>query len=270
MPSGRIIEQQAGRLAAHILDAELEPHDIEGRQGAHDFDLILPSGERAALEVTSVVDAVLITLDHEMARQGHVIPAPTLRRRWDLYLAEGACPPPIGKSYAALKRRVEAHAAMVLAGLETQGIRYFQLEEWGMQPQQAATLAELGVEFGGCSSQPVTDASITLLPPGGGGPIGPSLVVDAALAELEKNRDKLRRSGRRHRHFFAWIDGSAFLTWLGFDSELPATIPDLGAEVTTLWCGGRTQDSQTYRVWRLTPPGPWRAYRIPAGDIGAA
>jgi hypothetical protein len=32
MPSGRIVEQQAGRLAAHILDADLEPHDIEGRQ----------------------------------------------------------------------------------------------------------------------------------------------------------------------------------------------------------------------------------------------
>jgi hypothetical protein len=29
---------------------------------------------------------------------------------------------------------------------------------------------------------------------------------------LETNRDKLRRSGRRQRHFFAWIDGSAFLT----------------------------------------------------------
>ena len=129
MQSGRIVEQQAGRLVAHILDADLEPHDIEGRQGAHDFDLILPDGERAALEVTAVVDPVLITLDHEMARQGHVIPAPTLGRRWDLYLAEDAYPPPIGKSYAVLKRRVEAHAPMVLSSLEAQGIRYFQLEE---------------------------------------------------------------------------------------------------------------------------------------------
>jgi hypothetical protein len=270
MPSGRIIEQQAGRLVAHILDADLEPHDIEGRQGAHDFDLILPGGERAALEVTSVVDAVLITLDHEMARQGHVIPAPALGRRWDLHLAEDACPPPIGKSYAALKRRVEAHAPMVLVGLETQEVRYFQLEEWGMQPRQAAPLAGLGIEFGGCSSQPVPDGSMTLLPPGGGGAIGPSLAVDAALAELEKNRDKLRRSGRQQRHFFAWIDGSAFLTWLGFDSGLPTTIPKLGAEATTLWCGGRTQDSRSYHVWRLTPPSPWQAYRISADDIGAA
>jgi hypothetical protein len=174
MPSGRIIEQQAGRLVAHILDADLEPHDIEGRQGAHDYDLILPGGERAALEVTSVVDAVLMTLDHEMARQGHVVPAPSQRRHWDLYLAEDAYPPPIGKSYAALKHRVEAHAPTVLADLEAQGIRYFQLEEWGMQPPQAEALAGLGIEFGGCSSQPVADASITLLPPGGGGPIGPS------------------------------------------------------------------------------------------------
>jgi hypothetical protein len=140
-------------------------------RGAHDFDLILPDGERAALEVTSVVDAALITLDHEMARQGHVIPARTLRRRWDFYLADYACPPPIGKSYAALKRRIEAHAPMALAGLETQGIHYFQLEEWGMQPRPAADLAGLGVEFGGCSSQPVADASITLLPPGSGGPM---------------------------------------------------------------------------------------------------
>ena len=216
------------------------------------------------------MDAVLITLDHEMARQGHVIPAPTLRRRWDLYLAEDVCPQPIGKSYAALKRRVEAHAPMVLAGLETQGIHYFQLEEWGMLPREGAALAGLGIEFGGCSSQPVADASITLLPPGGGGPIGPSLVVDAALAELGKNLDKLQRSGRKERHFFVWIDGSAFLIWLGLGSELPTTIPDLGDPATTLWCGGRTQDSQVYQVWRLTPPGPWRAYRISAGDIDGA
>lgn len=201
MPSGRIIEQQAGRLVAHILGADLEPHDVDGRQGAHDFDLVLPGGERAALEITSVVDRVLVTLDHEMGRQGHVIAAPTLQRRWDLYLAEDACPPPIGKSYAALKHRVEAHAPRVLAGLEAQGTCYFQREEWGMQPRQAAALADLGIEFGGCSSQPVLDASITLLPPDGGGAIGPSLVVNAAVAELEKDRDKLRRSGHRQRHF---------------------------------------------------------------------
>lgn len=205
-----------------------------------------------------------------MARQGHVIPAPMLGRRWDLYLAEDACPPPIGQSYAALKRARRSAHPDVPAGLEVQGIRYFQLEERGMPPQQAPALAGLGVEFGGCSSQPAADPSITLLPPGGGGPIGPSLVVDAALVELEKNRDKLRRSGRRQRHFFVWIDGSAFLTWLGFDSELPAMIPDLGAEVTTLWCGGRTQDSQIYQVWRLTPPGPWQAYRISAHAIEGA
>jgi hypothetical protein len=89
MPSGRIIEQQAGRLVATSWDADPEPHDIEGRQGAHDFDLILPDGERAALEVTAVVDPELITFDHEMARQGYVIPAPMLRR-WDLYLAQPA------------------------------------------------------------------------------------------------------------------------------------------------------------------------------------
>jgi hypothetical protein len=92
--------------------------------------------------------------------------------------------------------------------------------------------------------------------------------VDAALGELEKNRDKLRRSGRRQRHFFAWIDGSAFLTWMGFDSGPPTTIPDLGAEATTLWCGGRTQDSRSYQVWRLTPPGPWQTYQVSAADIG--
>jgi hypothetical protein len=91
--------------------------------------------------------------------------------------------------------------------------------------------------------------------------------VDAALVELEKNRDKLRRSGLRQRHFFAWIDGSAFLTWLGFGSELPTTIPDLSAEVTTLWCGGRTQNSQIYQVWRLTSPGPWQEYRLSADDL---
>jgi hypothetical protein len=106
--------------------------------------LVLSGGERAALEVTSVVDAVLITLDHEMTRQGHVIPAPTLRRRWSLHLAEDACPPPIGKSYAALKRRVEAHVPMVLAGLEAHHVHYFQLEEWGMQPSTPAALALRG------------------------------------------------------------------------------------------------------------------------------
>lgn len=66
------------------------------------------------------------------------------------------------------------------------------------------------------------------------------------------------------------LEHEAFLTWLGFDSGLPTTTPDLGADVTTLWCGGRTQDSQSYQVWRLTPPDPWQAYRVLAVDIGQA
>ena len=140
-----------------------------------------------------------------------------------------------------------------------------------MEPRKAAALAGLGVEFGGCSSKPVADASITLLPPGGGGPIGPSLVVDAALIELEKNRNKLQRSGRRQRHFFVWIDGSAFLTWLGFDSELPATIPDLGAEArpaagSAQWCIDRVLTTKSWSG-QGTParPRPRRETRAGAG-----
>jgi hypothetical protein len=47
----------------------------------------------------------LITFDHEMARQSHVIRAPMLRRHWDLYPAEKAYPPPSTSSSGSTAKR---------------------------------------------------------------------------------------------------------------------------------------------------------------------
>jgi hypothetical protein len=257
MPSGRFAEERVARIIAHVLGAQAEPYDREGRQGAYDFKLLL-GDEAAALEVTTCVDADLIQLDQAMARQGDEISAPTLSCRWDLWIAATACPRPIPKSYAALKRRVEEHAPGPLSVLEAQGVTYFERPNYYRMPPEVKALVSLGIEFGGCGSDRVPGGLIRLFPPGGGGAIGPAVIVDAALAALDDNREKLGRAGTRERHLAVWIDGSALLTWMGFDSGPPTERPNLGSEITTLWCIGRARQDGTYAVWRYTPPGLWQ------------
>jgi hypothetical protein len=267
MPSGRVVEERVGSIIAYILSARLERYDRAGRQGAYDFQLLV-GDEAAALEVTTCVDADLIQLDQALTRQGDEIPAPMLSRRWELWIDAKACPRPVPKSYAALKRRVEEHAPGLLSALEAQEVTYFERPGYGRVPPEIEALVGLGIEFGGCRSEQVAGGQIQLLPPGGGGgAIGPAAIVSAALAAADDNREKLERAGTTERHLAVWIDGSAFLTWMGFDSGPPTERPELDGEITTLWCVGRSRQDGAYIIWRYTPPGPWKELLVTDEDL---
>jgi hypothetical protein len=62
MASLRPEEQWARDLMARALSLPVVQHDDGSRQGMHDLDVVFPSGDRAAVEVTSAADGQLIAL----------------------------------------------------------------------------------------------------------------------------------------------------------------------------------------------------------------
>ena len=61
----RADEIAAAEIVAAYLDGNPEARDVEGAPDKkHDFDVVLRTGQRIALEVTAAVDEARVSLDH--------------------------------------------------------------------------------------------------------------------------------------------------------------------------------------------------------------
>jgi hypothetical protein len=101
-----------------------------------------------------------------------------------------------------------------LIGADLESVRWERLDPTPTPDEKL--LESLGVRHVGVV--PGTTRSAIMLTTSGGGALGPDVVVDAAMGELETNRAKLATAvDAVERHLFVWIDGSAgehVATWL--------------------------------------------------------
>jgi hypothetical protein len=77
----RANESAAAEIVAAYLDGKPEPRDVErAPDKTHDFDVVLRTGQRLALEVTAVVDEARVRFDHAAFGKDWI--APTLAHDW--------------------------------------------------------------------------------------------------------------------------------------------------------------------------------------------
>lgn len=89
-----------------------------------------------------------------------------------------------------------------------------------------------------------------------------SVVVDAAVSELDANRAKLANaSGVDERHLFVWINPSAVAAHFSLrDEALPTDPVDLGHGIDVLWVAGSDASRRpavVSRLWRVRSNEPW-------------
>jgi hypothetical protein len=82
-------ERYAAVVVERATGARARAHDVDGRQAAHDIDLIYPVGRRAALEVTTHAGPGVRRTHSLLRRDRHTWPNPG-RWRWTIELAEPA------------------------------------------------------------------------------------------------------------------------------------------------------------------------------------
>jgi hypothetical protein len=245
-----LIEQRAARIVAGQLGGTFGCRDTGAQRNHYDFDIELPDGRVVALEVTEHADQAWLSLLGALDKHGSKISAPTLERGWYLYLAEASA------GYKALWRQVNEIAPSRLASLGLQEVRWFN--EYSPYPE-AREICRLGITDGSCHSYPGPGGGfITIMPPGGGGAIGPALVASAALQEANKNDNlaKLRKAATDERHLFVWI--SRMLPWMSFGDGPPTEVPELPQALTTLWVADLSVG--TIHLWRAVSGRGWEEF----------
>ena len=100
----RADEIAAAEIVAAYLDGNPEARDVEGAPDKkHDFDVVLRTGQRIALEVTAAVDEARVSLDH--AAFGKDWFEATLAHDWWVVLSRRIADPSI-RVYRVMKQIV--------------------------------------------------------------------------------------------------------------------------------------------------------------------
>lgn len=218
--------------------------------GGHDFDLVLPDGSTAALEVTASKDFELERTNAAIRLEKHGGPfIPTLKCRndWSIHPLPDA---PI--------KRIRAEVDGYLADIEADRLkRFFYDVDGGRYASVRRICEDLSIEAGSVTRWK-TPGRICIWLPGAGGLRTSRVAERAVLAEADKqdNRAKLRNAGTAERHLFVLVDQGNYLPWVSLvDEEPPRSPPDLPADVTHLWAAGITRDPRVVVVWRCIESG---------------
>ena len=218
--------------------------------GGHDFDLVLPDGSTAALEVTASKDFELERTNAAICLEkhgGHFIPTVKCQSDWSIHPLPDA---PIN--------RVRSEADDYLARIEADGLKRFFYEMDGGRYSSVRRICEdLSIEAGSVTPWK-TPGQICIALPGGGGIKSNKVAERAAMEEAHKpdNRAKLRKAATAERHLFVLVDQGNYLPWVSLvDEDPPCSRPDLPDEVTHVWAAGIARDPSVVVVWRGSATG---------------
>jgi hypothetical protein len=220
----------------------------------HDFDLRYPDGRISGVEVTASVDRVrqethAAILDAR--RGGCAIKRRLSNKHW--YIT-----PLVGTRID--KIRDKGKGDEYLAAIEAAGLESFHYPI-ADDPSVERICTELGV-VSGIVFPWKEPGYITIALPGGGGAIGPILVIDAVRREVFKddNRAKLAAANTTERHLAVYIDLGNYRPWCALvDREPPAVLPKLPLEITDVWAFSETRSDGQYVVWRASSTTPWHS-----------
>lgn len=222
-------------LARTCVESALPGSRMRYREHQHartfDFDLHLPDGTLAALEVSAAADPIhrstqAAILDDR--KGGQLVPRKLAQRDWYVHPASDA---PIN--------RIRANIDAYLSVVEQEGRDEFSAPTDVLDsPAVERIWRELKVESGKVTRWRTPGIGIALL--GGGGWLSDSPVWEAvrSVAEATDNREKLAVSGRDQRHLFVYVDDSLPLAWLCLREMQAGHMKPMPPEVTYLWVAG--------------------------------
>lgn len=239
-----IIEQLVDGAQMHFQEVQ--------DAGQHDFDLLLPEGEIAAVEVTTSADQELECTSasiREPKKGGSFVPTSKCKKDWTVHPLKEA-------KIANIRKNVDTY----LAAIEATGIeRFFSQIDAVEYPLVMRIFCDLRIEAGSVTKWK-KPGQIRIAPPGGGGMVDSSEVQNAVYREASKkdNRRKLSKSGRRQRHLFVYVHPRNYLPWV----SLVDTCPPLGEvflpeEITHIWVSVDSRDKNEFVVWRAQNGSEW-------------
>jgi hypothetical protein len=248
------IERCAAEICAQLLGGKAKPVDIPGGEpGCHDYDIVLSSGRRIALEVTrSTVPAeraARAALNRERA-------VPGLTVSWRLNI-----PSDIDDV-----RGLFRDSPSQLNILAAQGVHHFDTRELPQDPVVRAAvegLAALAVRRG--ADFPAFEPPSLFFSSTEFGATAADVVVGLVEREAGKadNLRKLRKAGAQEAHLWVWLErthGGAY-TMVASHRHLPQRTPRFPQDITTIWVAGlgahRDGQPAPKGLWRVTAEGQW-------------
>lgn len=275
-------EWMASRIAGALLDVDVIRLDQpDGGNLLCDYELVWSDGRRGVLEATTCTDEDLIGL-HVAMRDSEIIPAPTLRNTWWIWLARDARISVLRNEIVATLQQVESDGwGQFFFGDDPRWPYHLERADGTVvtaeQPQSILAARRLGIQS--AHPTPVEETSqIVLNPPAQTASVHPETVVEAAEIHVRENAHKLAAADDSYveRHLFVWVD-----TQRRFDVEFSisaenaadqARRPELPPVTTHLWIaadanyghhlrGRKTADADVV-VWYYDRGDGWQATNI--------
>jgi hypothetical protein len=229
-------EMAACLIAERELGAVAKPWDVDGRQGAVDAMLTLPSGRNAAFEVTNMAPRGTLETSQRLGADNFKWPLPG---KWWWTIEVGS-----PKHLTMLKQVYEK----IILLCEAQNVTH--PERIGFDPNADADLQWL-VQLSTCNMighpdlGPEKGAHVVPLSHGGAVDDTLSGFADALTAafgsdpSIEKHFTKLKNAAADERHFFIMLYTGILpfpiFSVLMFDDPLPQEPPELPDHITHLW-----------------------------------
>jgi hypothetical protein len=226
--------------------------------GEHDYDLILPGGTLATLEVTAAVDETVratTTAIFSQAAGGSPVAIGECGRVWIVEVLRSA-------RIKRVRREIGRH----LVRLEAAGIEHFLVQDGSSHPPEVeAVHRDLSVR---------SAAAISASGPGRaylqieaeGSLIDPFHVNEAvaSVAKRADNRRKLGASSTSERHLFVYIDETLPDAWISLCVASPGSGPlELPPEVTHVWAATHHFADERVVYWYGDDTGWKRHDQIP-------
>jgi hypothetical protein len=270
----RLMELEAAHLVEEVLGGNATSRDRRGpgaTDGSHDFDVALPNGRSAALEVTTAAREEIVATFAAM-KQLYDAKFPDLTYNWSLTARH-----PDEEHRGPQVREITRTANSLLRDLELAGVTEFDTVYRSTAPttdllaqEAVGRFGQFGVFAGrqmGVARSP-GDAYVVLALVGGGGVMDPDALNQSVRREADANVAKLARSGADECHLFVWIDGTMFSEEIAlYLRHVPTIGPSLPPPIATVWVAtwgpGQSYRSNTSRLWRASPPGGWKVLAVP-------
>jgi hypothetical protein len=248
-----LAETMAKWIVSAVFGVYLKPRDVHTHEGLHDFDIVFVDGA-VPLEVKTATNPDLRRLYAGLLRHGMKLPAAGTYE-WQVSL----------RPNADVRRLVKEQRQLAL------GLRALEVGvgDFVMYRRQGDTRQALGDLFPEIDeawgwAHPQGPAKVHLLPPGGGGAVGPSAINPFVTAFLSRiaERDglaKLMRPGTDRRHVFIWLESTLLVEWMSFcENQLPPDKPNLPEQVTDVWLAGYCRGNEI-QAWYLPANEGWRS-----------
>ncbi|MEU5755356.1 hypothetical protein [Streptomyces sp. NPDC047829] len=245
-------ERAACQIAERVLGATAIPWDINGRQGAVDAMLLLPSGKTAAFEVTKLAADGALQIDSILARVNHSWPSPG-EWWWSIQIGSPLDIPKLRQCYARIALLCEAY------GVDDP----YALWRANHDDSDLAWLIEdSSAVMHGYPSVPAVDGDVKrdvmVVPRGRGGGVDRSLLgLQSALNDafqaphMASHFEKIARADADEHHLFVPLHFTALPFNVAYGlmegDTLPPDPPPVPTSITHLWLA--PQFAQRVLLW---------------------